>query len=197
MRLPSSPHEAMPALDLNMQGYGYDLSSKGWTIERMVIDEATHEAATGMPSPIKTLFDYWREKNWGHGNFDPINDLNIRVQCVDVRSTNPLEFQYLHHYGETFGSLTGMRMQDLPNLTQAEFKEPHFKMADQISWEYEEVKKIRVPLYYRLEHKIAGSLQRQYTKLVLPPVRNKLYLTTRLTASLEVEGNNMQRRHGT
>ena len=47
--------------------------------------------------------------------------------------------------------------------------------------------KIRVPVYYRLEHEISGSLRRQYTKIVLPPLRNKLFLTTLFTAPLEIQ----------
>jgi hypothetical protein len=180
-------HQASPTLEMNIQGYGYDLSSNGWTVERMVIDEATHESETGLSSPLKTLLDYWREKNWGHGNFDPVADLDIRVQCVDVGCEDPLQYQYLHHFGETFGNLTGKRMMDLPSLTQKAQRESHFRLADLVSWEYAEAKKIRVPMYYRLEHEISGSLRRQYTKIVLPPIRNKLFLTTRLTAPLEIQ----------
>ncbi len=183
----SDHHQISPALEKKTQGYGYDLSSNGWTVERMVIDEATHESETGLSSPLKTLFDYWREKNWGHGDFNPIVDLDIRVQCVDVSSEDPLQYRYLHHFGETFGNLTGKRMMDLPSLSPNAQQESHFRLADLISWEYAEVKKIRVPMYYRLEHEISGSLRRQYTKIVLPPIRNKLFLTTRLTAPLEIQ----------
>lgn len=183
----SGQHKIPPSLEMNIQGYGHDLSSNGWTVERMVIDEAIHESETGHLSPLKTLFDYWREKNWGHGNFDPILDLDIRVQCVDVSSEDPLQYRYLHHFGETFGNLTGKRMMDLPGLSPNAQKESHFRLADLISWEYAEVKKIRAPMYYRLEHEISGSLRRQYTKIVLPPIRNKLFLTTRLTAPLEIQ----------
>ena len=55
-------HQISPALKMNIQGYGHDLSSCGWKVERMMIDEATHESETGLPSPLKTLFDYWRKK---------------------------------------------------------------------------------------------------------------------------------------
>jgi hypothetical protein len=79
-------HQISPALKMNIQGYGHDLSSSGWKVERMMIDEATHESETGLPSPLKTLFDYWRKKNWGHGHFDPVTDLDIRVQCVVAKT---------------------------------------------------------------------------------------------------------------
>jgi hypothetical protein len=52
-------HQTSPALEMSIQGYGHDLSSNGWTVERMVIDEAIHVSETGLLSPLKTLFDYW------------------------------------------------------------------------------------------------------------------------------------------
>ena len=58
----SRRHQISPALEMNIQGYGHDLSSSGWTVERMVIDEATHGSETGLSSPLRTLFDYWRTK---------------------------------------------------------------------------------------------------------------------------------------
>ncbi|MEL0018854.1 MAG: hypothetical protein VW709_03210 [Rickettsiales bacterium] len=180
-------HGSTPALEMEIKGTGYALNSNGWTVERMVLDEAVYEAETGQKSPIRILFDYWREKDWGHGAFNPIEDLDIRVQCVDVNRDNPLHYQYVDHFGETFGNLTGKRILDLPELSKDRNKEPHFRLADLISWEYAEVKKVRVPLYYRLRHEIEGSLQRQYTKIVLPPIRNKLFLTTRLTAPIQMD----------
>ena len=185
------PHLALgaPAIEMEIRGNEYDLTSMGWTIERMLIDESIHEAETGEVSPLKVLFDYWREKDWGHGSFDPLRDLDIRVQCVDVSGDNPLTFQFLNHFGKTFGSLAGMRIRDLSQLCIRANKEPHMRLADLISWEYAEVKKMKVPLYCRLDHRLSGTVHRRYTKLLLPPVRNKLYLTTRLTAPLLFENS--------
>ena len=137
--------------------------------------------------PLSRLCSITGEKNWEHGHFDPVTDLDIRVQCIDVSCEDPLQYQYLHHFGETFGNLTAKRMMDLPSLSQKAQRESHFQLVNLISWEYAEVKKIRIPMYYRLEHAISGSLRRRYTKIVLPPIRNKLFLTTRLTAPLEIQ----------
>jgi len=83
----------------------------------MVIDEATHESETCLSSPLKTLFDYWRKK-LGHGHFDPVTNLDMRVQCVDVSCKDPLQYQYLHRFGETFVNHAGKRMMDFPSLSQ-------------------------------------------------------------------------------
>ena len=118
-----------------------------------------------------------------------ISAFNVSTWVAKTR----FSISYLHHFGETFGNLTGKRMMDLPSLSQKAQRESHFRLADLISWEYAEVKKIRVPMYYRLEHEISGSLRCQYTKIVLPPIRNKLFLTTRLTAPLEIHNQNTTR----
>lgn len=176
-----------PAIEMEIRGPGYDLSSLGWTVERMLIDECIHEAETGEVSPLKVLFDYWREKDWGHGAFDPLRELDITVQCVDVSGDNPLTFQFLNHVGKTFGSLAGMRIRELAQLCLQEDKEPLVRLADLISWEYAEVKKMRVPLYCQIDHWLPGTVHRRYTKLLLPPVGNRLYYATRLTAPLVFE----------
>tara|TARA_E500000331_G_scaffold154450_1_gene150069 strand:- start:526 stop:738 length:213 start_codon:yes stop_codon:yes gene_type:complete len=59
----SQLHQTSPALEMSIQGNGHDLSSNGWTVERMVIDDATHESETGLLSPLKTLFDFWRKNS--------------------------------------------------------------------------------------------------------------------------------------
>ena len=59
----SQVHQTSPALEMSIQGYAHDLSSTCLTVGRMVIDEATHESETGLLSPLKTLFDYWRKNN--------------------------------------------------------------------------------------------------------------------------------------
>ena len=135
--------------------------------------------------PLSGLCSITGEQKLGTWTFRPRH--RSRYPRSVCRCEDPLQYQYLHHFGETFGNLTGKRMMDLPSLSQKAQQESHFRLADLISWEYAEVKKIRVPVYYRLEHEISGSLRRQYTKIVLPPLRNKLFLTTLLTAPLEIQ----------
>lgn len=183
-----SGREKVPAYELNIKGRGYELRSYGWTVERMVLSEAEFEAETGERSPLKTLFDYWRETGWGHGAFAPLQELPIPVYGIDVGDNNPLRYRYTDYNGPIFGDLTGKHICELPKLAPPEFQESYSRLADTLSWEFAETKKAGVPLYYQLEHRVIGAFHRRYVKLLLPPVQDRMYFATRATNPIILSG---------
>jgi hypothetical protein len=122
-------------------------------------------AATGKPTAVRSLFDYWQERRIGEAApssaFDPADAFTPPefqwVSWVDVRHADPMDFVFQAHPGFLLGDWTGKALRDYPN-------EIH---AKSLALEYLTCKMIRQPSYYELTQRV-GDVSRTYMRLLLP-----------------------------
>ena len=136
-----------------------------WSLDEIARREV--DPATGAPSVIKQLFDYWLEKRVGEvpeaSMFDPMgaftpNEFRF-VAWVDVGSDDPGDFVLRHHPGLLFGDWSDKRL-----------REYHIQHHGRnCALEYLMCKTVQQPIYHELWHSL-GSAGRHYTRIVLPVV---------------------------
>ncbi len=142
------------------------LTAKGWWAEQMMVNERVYEERSGKHSPLKTLLDYWTAKQSG---CDPtLHELGIKVHSIDVTGDWPFAFRWIGHDGLTFGSLLGQSVGDVDNTSIATMTAEHYMLA----------KQYRRPMYHHIEQSI-GSMNREYTRLMLPPIDGVIHYAVR------------------
>lgn len=139
------------------------------------------DAATGAPTALLSLFDYWKVRKTGgvapRSVFDPKDAFTPErlrwVSWVDVHYSDPMDYVFRAHPHFLLGDWTGKALRDYPNA-------PH---ANSLALEYLTCKMIRQPSYYEIRQTV-GGIGRCYTRLLVPvqgrsgPV-TRLYYATR------------------
>lgn len=160
-------------------GKSYSQIRNQLTLDEMATREV--DAATGAPTTLRSLFDYWQSRREGGatptGAFDPKGlftpDEFRWVSWVDVRHSDPMDFVFQSHPGFLFGDWSGKALHEYPN-------EVH---ARSVALEYLTCKMIQQPSYYEISQTV-GTVSRTYMRLLLPvqglrkPL-SRLYYATR------------------
>ncbi len=118
------------------------------------------DGATGRPTAIRALFDYWKERR-GAEAFDPQGaftpDEFRWVAWVDVRRPDPMSYVFRHHPGLLFGDWSGKCLEEYPNRMHAR----------SLALEYLACKVVQQPSYYEITQTV-GPVRRTYMRLLLP-----------------------------
>lgn len=144
-------------------GGAYSEERNQLTLDEMVKREV--DPATGRPTALRQLFDYWQGKREGNatpaGAFDPKGvftpDEFRWISWVDVRHSDPMDFVFRSHPGFLFGDWSGKALHEYPN-------EVH---ARSLALEYLTCKMIQQPSYYEISQTV-GTVSRTYMRLLLP-----------------------------
>jgi hypothetical protein len=141
--------------------------------------ERETDAATGRPTALRALFDYWQGRRDGEAPpasaFDPTDAFTPPafqwVSWIDVRPADPMGFVFRAHPGYLFGDWSGKAIRDYPNQVHGR----------SLALEYLTCKMIRQPSYYEITQTV-GDVSRTYMRLLLPVDdrrRARLYYATR------------------
>ena len=168
-------------------GLSFSQVRRQLTLNEMVEREV--DAASGKPTTLRTLFDYWQSQRVGGivpaSAFDPKGLFTPEafrwVACIDVRHADPMDFVFKSHPGFLSIDLTGRALRDYPHQTHAR----------NVALEYLTCKMIQQPSYYEISQQI-GTVRRTYTRLLLPVAGRRrpltrLYYASRYT-QLEIDG---------
>lgn len=148
------------------------------------------DAATGKPTAVRALFDYWQERrgvaadtaHFDPAHFDPAHfdpkgaftpDQFRWIAWVDVRRPDPMSYVFRNHPGFLFGDWSGKALRDYPNQIHAR----------SLALEYLTCKIVQQPSYYEITQTV-GEVRRTYTRLLLPasgrrPSASRLYYAVR------------------
>ena len=145
-----------------------------WSLDEVARREVN--PATGEPSVIKRLMDYWLERRVGEipdaATFDPKGlftpDEFRFVAWVDVVADDPGNFVLRNHPAYLFGDWSDKRL-----------REYHIEYHGRnCALEYLMCKTVQQPIYHELRHSL-GELGRHYTRIVLP-VSDRRHLVRRV-----------------
>lgn len=134
------------------------------------------DAATGKPTAVRALFDYWQERR-SAAAFDPKGAFTPEqfrwIAWVDVRRPDPMSYVFRKHPGFLFGDWSGKALRDYPNQIHAR----------SLALEYLTCKVVQQPSYYEITQTV-GEVRRTYTRLLLPasgrrPSASRLYYAVR------------------
>jgi hypothetical protein len=161
---PTEPTVIRNRLTAHLQdGGSYSQERNQLTLDEMVKREVN--PASGRPTPLRQLFDYWNSKRVGNtapsGAFNPKGlftpDEFRWVSWVDVRHSDPMDFVLRSHPGFLFGDWSGKALHEYPNDVHAR----------SLALEYLTCKMIQQPSYYEISQTV-GSVSRTYMRLLLP-----------------------------
>jgi len=144
-------------------GRAYSQERNQLTLDEMVKREV--DPATGAPTALRQLFDYWHSKREGNaaptGAFNPKGaftpDAFRWISWVDVRHSDPMDFILRSHPGFLFGDWSGKALHEYPNPIHAR----------SLALEYLTCKMIQQPSYYEISQSV-GAVSRTYMRLLLP-----------------------------
>lgn len=164
MVTPTETGIARNRLTVRLQdGGAYSQERNQLTLDEMVKREV--DPATGAPTALRQLFDYWQSKR--EGNAAPAGAFNPKgvftpdefrwISWVDVRHSDPMDFILRSHPGFLFGDWSGKALHEYPNAIHAR----------SIALEYLTCKMIQQPSYYEISQTV-GVVSRTYVRLLLP-----------------------------
>jgi len=143
------------------------------------------DRATGRPTVIRELFDYWQEQRDDTlptmASFDPEGvftpDRFRWVAWIDVANSDPLNAILFKHPANIFGDWSGKALCEYHSLNHAQ----------SCALEYLTCKIVRRPFYHEIRQTI-GNVSRTYSRLLLPVIDRKgqvrrLYYAARHIAS--------------
>ena len=154
------------------------------SLDEMVKREV--DAATGKPTAVRALFDYWQERRgvaaadsaaFDRVHFDPKGAFTPEqfrwIAWVDVRRADPMSYVFRNHPGFLFGDWSGKTLLEYPNQIHAR----------SLALEYLACKVVQQPSYYEITQTV-GEVRRTYTRLLLPaggrrPAVSRLYYAVR------------------
>jgi hypothetical protein len=155
----ANPHAAMSGFGgLLGAGAPYSHTRRQLSLREMAKREA--DAASGKPTSIRALFDYWKERR-SVTAFDPNGAFTPEqfrwIAWVDVSRPDPMSYVFRHHPGYLLGDWSGRSLKEYPNQIHAR----------SLALEYLACKVVRQPSYYEITQTV-GPVRRTYMRLLLP-----------------------------
>jgi hypothetical protein len=168
MHQSSERQEALPSFGaLIGAGAPYSHTRRQLALDEMVKRET--DAASGGPTSIRALFDYWKERR-NAAAFDPKGAFTPEqfrwISWVDVRRPDPMGYVFRHHPGFLFGDWSGKSLSDYPNQIHAR----------SLALEYLTCKVVQQPSYYEITQTV-GPVTRTYMRLLLPAISRRPFVS--------------------